>query len=362
MAPKIQAKLKALFTTPTLIKIVVIVLIVVFTLFPALFDPVNADWRKVFANFVLTMVIFLASFIAQNTASRTKHVEDAKYKDSEKRHIDEIREIQNKKLSKFHQIYVKYYNKNSKDNYIHDIFNKYEIPMEYYKQDFKIIKRAFKDKKLTAEQVYVIKKINRDEFEYDCYEYKFLTSTQILKKNVNTNKSLQANITWSNLLSKISMMMAFSIIAGMLVWDKQAAEDGIKNGQVWIDLVTRIITLGGGVWTGEFNGAQVCSDDIRLYDKFYDFNKMFVDDVEKYGWKPKPEDLEDNVKEYLESIKNENLSSPTIVEQNKNEEDSLQPKVETESKPTEQELSEEEKEKLIAEHVKGLKELGVEVE
>jgi low affinity Fe/Cu permease len=187
MAPKIQAKLKALFTTPTLIKIVVIVLIVVFTLFPALFDPVNADWRKVFANFVLTMVIFLASFIAQNTASRTKHVEDAKYKDSEKRHIDEIREIQNKKLSKFHQIYVKYYNKNSKDNYIHDTFNKYEIPMEYYKQDFKIIKRAFKDKKLTAEQKEYLRRNMEAEvriiggtsavsknIEYECMNYTYV--------------------------------------------------------------------------------------------------------------------------------------------------------------------------------------------
>ena len=298
-------KFKDLISISTFVKIVVILIIVVGTLLPSLFDPENANWKKVGFNFILSLLIAMGAFISQMVASRNRAMKKDEYKESKKNHVDQIKEIRRKKLSHVHGLYVKDENKKNKLEYVTEAFSQFEIPIDYYTMDQELINVALRKNKITKEQYSVIKICRTGKIQYDRYDIGDLTTTQILKKGRNSNKSQQASITASNLIGKISWMLALSIIWGMFVWDESKGMASLSNGQAWIDLGGRLFTFGGGLWGGEVTGREIIEDEIRLFDKFYNFNCQFVQDFETGIWSPPKERVQEDIVAYLKNLQEE---------------------------------------------------------
>lgn len=293
-------KIKNLFTLSTLAKILVVALIVIFTLFSSLFDPSQADWKKVLSNFILSVVILMGAFISQLSSTRNKEMEKENYITSRDNHINQVHAIQHKQLSHMHKLYVKDENEKNKLAYIQDVFTQYEIEIAYYTMELKLVKTALSKGIIDKEQYSVIQICRKGKIAYDKYDVRDLTTTQILKKGTNSNKSQQGAITASNLLGKMSWMLAFSIIWAMFVWD-EASQQGI-NGQAWIDLGSRLFTFAGGLWTGAVTAKEIIEDDIRLFDKFYNFNCKFVQDFENGIWKPAETEIHEDIVEHLKKL------------------------------------------------------------
>lgn len=307
-------KFRDFISISTFVKIVVILIIVVGTLLPSLFDPENADWKKVGFNFILSLLIAMGAFISQMVASKNKAMKKEEYKESKKNHVDQIKEIRRKKLSHIHGLYVKDENKKNKLEYVTEAFSQFEIPIDYYTMDQELVKVALRKNQITKEQYSVIKICRTGKIQYDRYDVGDLTTTQILKKGRNSNKSQQASITASNLIGKISWMLAFSIIWGMFVWDESKGMASLSNGQAWIDLGGRLFTFGGGLYCGDHTGKEIIADEIRLFDKFYNFNCKFVQDFETGIWKPSEEAVSENIVDYLMKLQAEEETAENKAE------------------------------------------------
>jgi hypothetical protein len=297
---KFTQKIKDIFNVSLLSKLLIVVLIVISTLFPSLFDPEHANWKEALSNLVLNIVITYGAFISQYISSRAKYQAKDKYKESSKKHIDQIHLIQEKQLSTAHQCYVKDTNEKNRIDRVKDIFMQYEIPFELFEAEPKLIKTALSNNIINKEQLSIIRLCRRGKFDYDKYDVRDLTATQVLKKYKNSNKSQQAVITASNILGKTSFLIAFAIIFAMFTWDSTKAS-GI-DGQSWINLSSRLFTFVGGLWTGDTTGREIVEDDIRLFDKFYNFNSKFVQDFELGIYKPKEEDMANNIIERLKAL------------------------------------------------------------
>lgn len=308
---KLGKKIKDAFNISLLSKLIIIVVIVVTTLFPTLFDPEHADWKKVLSNFVLSLVIMLASFIAQMIASRKRESEKDTYTVPFNNHKSKIKEIQNRSLSHIHQLYVKDMNHKALIDTIKEIFQQFEIDFKLYEADFKDVKLALKKGLIDKEQYSVVKLCRSGKINFDGYDYRDLTSTQILKNKVNRHKSQSASITASNIMSKMSFMLAFAIIWGMFVYD-ETSQTGVSP-QAWIDLCSRLVTFGSGLWCGEINGRQIVEDDIRLFDDFFNFNSKFIQDFDLGIWKPSEEVNEDIISK-LRRLQDEEEHHPNIEE------------------------------------------------
>lgn len=304
---KLSQKIKDLFSLSTLAKILVVALIVIFTLFSSLFDPAKADWKKVLSNFILSVVIVMGAFISQLSSTRKKEMEKDTYTNSRDAHINQVHEIQKKQLSHFHKLYVKDENEKNKLSYVQDVFTQYEIEIAYYTMELKLVKAALKKGLIDKEQYSVIQLCRKGNIQYDKYDVRDLTTTQILKKGTNSNKSQQGAITASNLLGKMSWMLAFAIVWGMFVWDE--AQSAGVNGQAWIDLGSRLFTFAGGLWTGAVTAKEIVEDDIRLFDKFYNFNCKFVQDFECGIWKPAKTEIKEDIVEHIKKLLTEDETS-----------------------------------------------------
>lgn len=301
---KFVKRVKDIFSLSFLAKILVVALIVITTLFPSLFDPEHADWKKVLFNLVLSTIIMLGAFISQLLAARKRETEKKSYTDAQDRHVAAIRDIQKKQYSHIHKLYVKDENEKNKLSYIQDAFTQFEIDIKYYKMEQSLVKTALKNGLIDKEQYSVIQLCKKGNIEYDKYDVRDLTATQLLKKYKNTNKSQQAIITASNLMSKMSFMLAFAVIWGMFAYD-QASQGGGPQGQAWIDLGARLITFAGGLYTGDVTAREVAEDDIRLFDKFYNFNCKFIQDFENGIWKPQENAVEEDIVERLMKLQQE---------------------------------------------------------
>ena len=319
-----KKKLQDFFSVSTFAKLIVIAIIVITTIAPSLFDPEHANWEKVLSSFILSIVIIMCSFISQRAAAKKRGYEKDDYKASRKRHEDEYHLIQDRQLSHFHNLYVKDKNEKSKIERVKEIFATYEIPFDLFNCSLKDLKTAFSKGLVNKEQYSVIRLCRQGKIEYDKYDVRDLTTSRIIKKYRNSNKSQESEITWGNLLSKISWILALSIIWGMFVWDKAAAEEGFKNGQAWLDLASRLFTFVGGLYTGEVTGREICADDIRLYDRYFNFNSTFIQEFDNSLWKPSEEELEENILEKIHRLQKveetDNLSqnSEIVVSEAKN--------------------------------------------
>lgn len=316
---KIIDKIKSVFSLSMLLKVIIIALIVITRLFPALFDPEHANWKKVIFNFIFALIIFMGSFISQLLAARKRETEKESYTTARADHIGQIRTIQKRSLSHMHKMYVQDENDKNKLQYVRDVFAQYEIDIRLYTEDLSLVKLALKKGEIDKEQYSVIQLCRKGKIEYDKYEVGDLMSTQILKKGSNRNKSQQGVITASNLLSKMSFMLAFSILIGMFVWDKELQEEGIKNGQAWLDLGSNLITFAGGLWTGTETAREVAEDDIRLFNVYFNFNCKFVQDFDNGIWKPKESEISDDLIERLKKYQSEEQTTPDEAENEQDE-------------------------------------------
>lgn len=319
MKNNFTSKIKNIFTLSLLAKLLTIAVIVISTLLPSLFDPQGADWKKVLSNFIFSLVIALGGFISQMIAARNRECSKDTYINSRDRHIKQIHEIQKRQLSHFHKLYVQDTNKQNEIEYVKDVFQQFEIDFKFYDMELSLVKTALKKGVIDKEQYSVIQLCRKGKIQFDKYDIRDLTATQVLKNGMNTNKSQQAQITASNLLSKMSIMLAFAIIGGMFVWDEQSAAEGVSNSQAWIDLAFRLITFVGGIWTGETTGKEIVCDDIRLFDKFFNFNCKFIQDFDLGIWKPKEQDVAEDIVAKLQRLQAEDNSKlskePSVQEQ-----------------------------------------------
>lgn len=303
MNNKYIKKFRDIFTVSTLAKFLTIAIIVITTLLPNLFDPENADWKKILTSFILSIVIVLASFVAQMSSTRKKEMEKDDYINSKNNHIDKIREIQKKQLSHYHRLYVRDENEKNYIEKVKDVFQQFEIDFQYYELGYAELKIALREKMIDKEQYSIIKLCKSARISFDKYDVRDLTSTQVLKKGRNSNESQQAVIVASNLLSKVSYMVAIGVIWGMFVYDETTGGKGVTP-QAWLDLVSRLITFGGGLWCGKTTGEEIVADDIRLFDRFFNFNSKFVQEVESGIWKPTDDIKNINVLEHIRQIQN----------------------------------------------------------
>ena len=288
MAKSFWARLKEKFTISILFYLVLIGIVAITTLFPVVFDFENANWNKIYSNAIISLVLVLLTFTYQMT-NRKKKAENDKESDlfkAQKNHVDKIHEIQNQQLSRCHELYVEEQNQNIKMEYVRQVFHSYEIDIALYDCESQLVDKALEMKKINREQYSIIKKIRKNDFEVDYYNLQELTCAVILNKSSNTNKSLQNEIILGEITSKVLLIIITSFLWGTLVSD--SFEGGIKP-QSWIDLAGRLITTISGIWCGDTCGRLLINDDIRLYNKFYNFNNQFLQNFKTGIWKPKEE-------------------------------------------------------------------------
>ena len=154
---------------------------------------------------------------------------------------------------------------------------------------------SLKDK----EQFDIIIKIRKGQFDVDYYDLQDLTCSVILNQSKNTNKSQQNDIILSQLTSKVLMIIITSFLFGTLA--QESFESGITP-QSWIDLVGRLLTIISGIWCGETCGQMLVNDDIRLLNKFYNFNSQFLQDFKNKIWIPKEETISKNIIQELQRL------------------------------------------------------------
>lgn len=300
---KFVQKLKSLFTLSIVIDIALIAVIIITTLFPTLFDPEHADWKTVFSNFILSIIIALLSFTSRLAKSKINESNKEKYTTARNNHIGQVRKIQERQLSKSQELYVKDYNKKSLIEYAKEVFNQYEIPFELYTCDISLVKTALNKGVIDKNQYSVIKLCRRGKLRYTKYNIRDLTSTQILKNKTNSTESQQVGIVVTNLLSKISWMLAGVILIGTFVPD--AMSEGGVTAQSWINLASRILTYVGGLYCGDQTGKEIIEDDIRLYDLYYNFNCQFLQDFDLGVWKPSEEEIKEDIITKLQRLHEE---------------------------------------------------------
>lgn len=317
---KFIERIKNAVTMNIFIDICIIAIVVISTLFPTLFDPEHADWKNVLSNFILSVIIMLLAFISQMNSSRTINMKKESYKVSRDAHINKIRDIQEKQLSKMQKLYVDDYNKKSLEEYVKSLFNEYEIPFELYSCKIEIVKLALKKGEIDKNQYSVIKLCRKGKVQYNKFDIKDLISTNIIKKQTNSNKSQQSEIVLGNLLSKLSWMLAFAILLGTMIPNE--SNMGISN-QAWINLASRMLSFVGGMWCGGSTGKEIVEDDIRLFDLFYNFNCQFVQDFENGIWKPREEDINENVVERLTKLYNQenHIKEQTLINADNDDKD-----------------------------------------
>lgn len=313
-------RIKDKFTMSLLFYIILIAVVVVLTLFPVVFDLEHANWNKIFSNCIISLILVLLTFSYQSTTKRNnaeKDEESELYK-SRLKHIDKIYEIQKLSLSKFHELYVNDKNEEMKQQYIQQVFHSYEIPIELYSCDRKLVDVALSNNKINKEQYNIIVKMRKGKFEIDYYELQDLTCSVILNKTKNTNKSQQTDIITSELTSKVLLIVISSFLMGTLV--QESFENGITI-QSWIDLCSRLLTTISGIWAGDTCGKLLIKDDIRLLNKFYNFNSQFLQDFKTKIWQPKEDLIDKDIIKELQELSNDEYIEVTEDELKKLQED-----------------------------------------
>lgn len=278
-------RIKEKFTMSLFFYLVLIATVVILTLFPVVFDLKHADWEKIISNCIISLILVLLTFSFQSITKRNNEEKDEKSElfIARKHHIAKIKEIQNLSLSRVHEIYVNEKNKELKQQYIEQVFHSYEIPIQLYDCDAELVEKAHDQHKISNEQYNIIKKMRKGDFEVDFYKLQDLTCSVILNNSKNTNKSQQSEIIASELTSKVLFILISSFLWGTLVY--QATDGGIPI-QSWLDLCSRLLTTISGIWAGEVCGKALINDDIRLYNKFYNFNNQFLQDFKMKIWQP----------------------------------------------------------------------------
>lgn len=297
-------KLKDKLTISVLFYILLIGVVVILTLFPVIFDLEHADWNKIISNCIISLILVLLTFSYQSTSvkSNAEKDEESELTTTKNNHIKKIKEIQNLSLSKLHEIYVNEKNEEIKQEYINQVFHSYEIPIELYSCEKSLVDVALKNQKITAEQYDIIRKMRKGKFEVDYYNLQDLTCSVILNKSKNTNKSQQNEIIITELSSKVLLIIITSFLWGTLV--PSSFEAGI-TAQSWIDLGGRLITTISGIWCGNVCGKMMVKDDIRLYNKFFNFNNQFLQDFKTKIWQPKDNIIDVDIIQELHNLAND---------------------------------------------------------
>lgn len=297
-------KLKDKLTISVLFYILLIGVVVILTLFPVIFDLEHANWNKIISNCIISLILVLLTFSYQSTSvkSNAEKDEESELTTTKNNHIKKIKEIQNLSLSKLHEIYVNEKNEEIKQEYINQVFHSYEIPIELYSCEKSLVDVALKNQKITAEQYDIIRKMRKGKFEVDYYNLQDLTCSVILNKSKNTNKSQQNEIIITELSSKVLLIIITSFLWGTLV--PSSFEAGI-TAQSWIDLGGRLLTTISGIWCGNVCGKMMVKDDIRLYNKFFNFNNQFLQDFKTKIWQPKNNIIDVDIIQELHNLAND---------------------------------------------------------
>ena len=297
-------KLKDKLTISVLFYILLIGVVVILTLFPVIFDIEHANWNKIISNCIISLILVLLTFSYQSTSvkSNAEKDEESELTTTKNNHIKKIKEIQNLSLSKLHEIYVNEKNEEIKQEYINQVFHSYEIPIELYDCEKSLLDVALKNNKINEEQYDIIRKMRKGKFEVDYYNLQDLTCSVILNKSKNTNKSQQNEIIITELSSKVLLIIITSFLWGTLV--PSSFEAGI-TAQSWIDLGGRLITTISGIWCGNVCGKMMVKDDIRLYNKFFNFNNQFLQDFKTKIWQPKDNIIDVDIIQELHNLAND---------------------------------------------------------
>ena len=297
-------KLKDKLTISVLFYILLIGVVVILTLFPVIFDLEHANWNKIISNCIISLILVLLTFSYQSTSvkSNAEKDEESELTTTKNNHIKKIKEIQNLSLSKLHEIYVNEKNEEIKQEYIKQVFHSYEIPIELYDCEKSLLDVALKNNKINEEQYDIIRKMRKGKFEVDYYNLQDLTCSVILNKSKNTNKSQQNEIIITELSSKVLLIIITSFLWGTLV--PSSFEAGI-TAQSWIDLGGRLITTISGIWCGNVCGKMMVKDDIRLYNKFFNFNNQFLQDFKTKIWQPKKNIIDVDIIQELHNLAND---------------------------------------------------------
>lgn len=304
-------KLKQRFSVSTLFYIVLFGIVIITTLFPVFFDLEHANWKKIISTMIIGTILILLSFTYQT--ERTKKLlendEDGDYQKSKNIFINKNKEIQERRLSKLQKLYVDEQNEKIKKEYIQNVLQHYEIDEQCYSLDFPDLKLLLQENKITKKQFKIIKALKCNDFETDYYNFQDLTCTFIIEKGKNTNKSQQNSIIMSEAVYKIILLIVATFMWGTLVPD---AVDGGITPQSWIDLGGRLINLCGGIFCGSNCGRLLVKDEIRLLDKFYNFNSLFLQEFQNGTWQPDDKIITRSIVDDLREIKEEKQNNENV--------------------------------------------------
>ena len=293
--------------------LLIVVFVVVISLIPYIFDLEHANWNKVFANFIIQVILILITFSYQCVVSHTANVQDttSEFNLAKAEFIASVKEIQNKSFTKLHELYVKDYNEKLIEEHINYLMHAYELDKLFLTCDKSVIFTAYKEKKITSKQFSIINKCRKKKFKLPFYNVKSLTCSVSLDSTKNTNKSQKTAITIQVLLSRVLWIFTCSFFLATFSFDTLTSGITMENIS---NMIIRLLAVASGVLTGYSCAQMLIKDDIRLYNNFSNFNIKCVQEIINKTWIPKQEDVKLSIVEEIINRNNKENTSEEIIE------------------------------------------------
>lgn len=292
---------------------IIVVFVVIVSLIPYVFDLEHANWNKVFANFIIQVILILITFSYQSVVSRTANIQDPQsdYSIAKVEFVASVKNIQNKTYTRLHELYVKNYNENLLNEHIKELLHTYELEESFLTCDKKVIETAFNEKKINSKQLKIIEKCRKRKFNLSYYNVKDLTCSVTLETTKNTNKSQKTSITMEVLLSRVLWLLVCSFLFATVA--PEAIQNGITLENI-SNMIFRLIAVGSGILTGYTCSQMLVKDDIRLFNNFTNFNIKFIQELENKTWIPKDDEIKKSIVEEIINRNNNEQDSDEIIE------------------------------------------------
>lgn len=293
--------LKKKFSIANLFYALLIVVVIITSLIPVIFDPIRIQDKGFQANLILNIALTILTYVVAIMDYSTK----ARIKESFIAFIDKLkkldRKITEKALSFIFKDYVIDYNKEKINQYISSMFEKHLISKQFMNADLNVINKALEEKLITQEQYDVIIKCKSNKFHVEQYEVAEMRTYKDYRGSLDSVKSNRNSIVLWGIIPKIIYIIVISVLFTSFVKDTIEGEDGFSKTEALLTLAIRLFNIVSAIWLGYIQSGSLIKDEVRIMNIKISFMEDFFSRFETGQWKPSI-DIEESVQEKLKEI------------------------------------------------------------
>lgn len=297
-----QSKLKNLkkkFSLSSLFYTGLILLVVIVSLIPVVFDPSRLQDKKFQANLILNIALTILTYVVAIMDYSTKARIKETFISFVERLISLDRKITEKALSFIFKDYVNCFNFEKRNEYILSEFEKNLISKQFINSDIKIIEKALEENIITKEQYDVIIKCKTNKFHVVQYDVRNMRTYKDYRKSADSVDSNRNSIVLWGIIPKIVYIIVISVLFSSFARDMN--NNVIDKFDAILNLVMRLFNIISAIWLGYVQSGSLINDEIRIMEIKIAFLEDFFIQYETGQWKPTI-DIEESVREKLEQI------------------------------------------------------------